>query len=142
MAKKIKGKKKRREIIRLEQWIEIEIRDGLTVTTLYPSNEVLLKEAEEMDPPAEFVYRRLNFPHGVPSEYDWATDDPLRRARGGHGIQRMTFETWQEQVEREKVHGNEHLLPCHKQLPRPEEHGPCDCPACVACAQRIEREGA
>jgi hypothetical protein len=142
MAKHIKGKKKRREIIRLEQWVEIEICDGQTVTTLYPPNEVLRKEALEMDPPAEFVYRRLNFPHGVPFEYGWATDDPLRCARGGHGVQRMTFQTWQEMIERERLSGSEHLSACHAQLPRPEEHGPCDCPTCLACAERIEREGA
>lgn len=133
--------KKARKIIRVEQWIEIEICDQQTVTTLYPPNALLLKEAEEMDPPAEFVYRRLNFPNGVPAEYFWATDDPVRRERGGLCIQRMTFQTWLNQIEFEKHFPGGHLKSCPRQLPRPEEHGRCDCPVCLDCEERLALEG-
>ncbi|MDQ2773665.1 MAG: hypothetical protein M3Y57_01875 [Acidobacteriota bacterium] len=63
--------KKRKKTVRMEQWIEVRIRDGKTVTRLYPPNERLIKDGQKMLPPPEFVYRRLNFPDGVPQEYNW-----------------------------------------------------------------------
>ncbi len=49
--------KKRKKIVRMEQWVEVRIRDGQTVTRLYPSNDELIKCGQRMLPPPEFVYR-------------------------------------------------------------------------------------
>jgi hypothetical protein len=123
--------KKQKKIPILDQWVEIEIVDGKTVTTLYPPNTELIKEGQTMLPPPEMVYRRLHFVGPVPPEYYWTTDDGQKRAIGGMGIQRMTVDTWLEVIEREEANGTGHIGPCGGNLPRPEERGGCDCEVCT-----------
>lgn len=123
--------KKRKKITVLDQWVEVEIVDGKTITTLYPSNEELIKYGQEMLPPPEMIYRRFHFVDGVPPEYDWTTGNAKTREIGGAGIQRMTVDTWLEVIEREKASGTGHLGPCGGNLPRPEERGGCDCELCT-----------
>jgi len=132
------GKKNVRKIQTVEQWVEITVEDGVTKTQLFPPNEVLLKEAKEMEAP-DLVYRRMNFVHGVPAEYAWAGGNAEIRARGGHGIQRMTYEKWLEVIEQERGSGTGHLGPCGGNLPRPKERGGCDCPVCTHNAAVLER---
>ena len=126
--------KNKKKIVRLEQWVEVRVVDGKTVTTLYPSNKKLIEEGKAMLPPPEYVYRRINFPDGIPAEYEWAgvmSDE--HRERGGCGLQRMTVDTWLEVIEREKLRKDGHIGPTGVgNLPRPKEHGPCPCPKCVA----------
>ncbi len=137
-----KNPKKRKKTPILDQWIEIEIQDGKTVTTLYPPNEQLIKQGQGMLPPPEMVYRRLHFVHGVPAEYNWTTDDPVTRERGGMGTQRMMVDTWLELIEREKASGTGHVGPCGGNLPRPESRGGCDCEVCSHNRAILEaREG-
>lgn len=127
-----RAKKKRRKVVVLDQWVEIDVTpDGKTVTTLYPSNELLIESGQKLWPPPELVYRRMNFLRGVPEEYAWTTEDPAIRASGGMGIQRMTVNTWLDLIDKEKALGTGHLLPCGGNLPRPEERGGCDCPVCT-----------
>ena len=135
------AKKAGRKIVTLEQWVEVRVRDGKTVTTLYPANEVLRERAQKMDPPPDMVYRRLNFPDGVPVEYYWTTDDAGRRRNGGHGIQRMSVEMWLETVAQEEQMGNGHVGPCSQPLPRPKSRGGCECEVCVGIREKLEREG-
>ena len=66
---------------------------------------------------------------GVPEEYAWATDDETTRQLGGMGIQRMTVDTWLDLIDEEKELGTGHMLSTGN-LPRPEEHGGCDCNVC------------
>lgn len=133
--------KKARKIVTLEQWVQVRVREGATVTTLYPPNDMLRERAQKMDPPPDLMYRRLNFVDGVPIEYYWATDDPTRRQNGGHGIQRMTVDTWLQTSELEERLGNGHVGPCSQPLPRPKSRGGCDCEACVGLRAKYEREG-
>jgi hypothetical protein len=126
------NKKNHRKLTILNQWIEIEVENGQTVTKLYPSNEELIEEGKAMLPPPDLVYRRLNFPSGVPNEYHWASKNPEALQRGGTGIQRMTVDTWLELIEREEVEGNGHVGPTGVgNLPRPAEHGICECEVCT-----------
>ncbi len=126
-----KSKKKLKKIQTLEQWVEIEVSPaGKTVTTQYPSNEILIQDGQKKWPAPELVYRRMHFVHGVPHDYAWATSDERIRKAGGMGIQRMTVDTWLELIEKEKALGTGHILPCGGNLPRPEERGGCDCPTC------------
>lgn len=126
-----KSAKKRRKIVRLEQWVEIRIIDGKTQTQLFPSNAKLVERGKRMMPAPEFVYRRLNFPDGIPSEYDWVgVIDENHRQRGGMGIQRMTVDTWLDLIDAESTREDGHLNPTGN-LPRPEEHGGCDCDVCT-----------
>lgn len=46
-----RSKKKRRHIPILDQWVEIEVSpEGKTVTTLYPSNEILIQGGRSYGP--------------------------------------------------------------------------------------------
>jgi hypothetical protein len=123
--------KKQKNVTILDQWVEIEVVDGKTVTTLYPPNAELIKEGQAMLPPPEMVYRRFHFVGPVPPEYYWTTSDERKRAMGGMGIQRMTIDTWLEVIEREEASGTGHIGPCGGNLPRPEERGGCDCEVCT-----------
>lgn len=131
-------RKLKSSIVTLEQWAEIEIRDGQTVTTLYPSNAELLKHGKAMDPQPNLAYRRINFLAHVPLEYYWTTSDPMRRRWGGHCIQRMSVETWLKVIVEEESRLGKHLGPCGGILPRPKERGGCDCPQCSAATDRLE----
>lgn len=138
-----KHPKKQKKIPILDQWIEIEVEDGKTVTKLYPPNEQLIKEGQAMLPPPQMVYRRLHFVGPVPTEYYWTTRDPRIREMGGMGTQRMTVDAWLEAIEQEKASGTGHLGPCGGNLPRPEERGGCDCETCTHNRAVLEaREGA
>lgn len=130
--------KKLRQIQVLDQWVEVTVQDGLTVTQLTPSNRKLIERGQTMDPPPELIYRRLNFPHGVPGEYEWTTQDPLMRQYGGLGIQRMSVDTWLDLIDAEMLRTGGHIGPCGDPLPRPKERGGCDCPACAAIRLRLQ----
>ena len=137
-----KAKKKvDRKIVTLEQWVEIAVRDVKTVTLLFPSNEKLIKRAQEMDPQPDMVYRRLNFVNGVPVEYYWATKDAKRRQYGGHCIQRMTVEMWLAAMERERRLGDGHVGCVERCLPRPKSRGGCECPVCAGNRAWYESRG-
>ncbi len=131
--------KKLRKIPILDQWVEVTIEDGKTVTTLYPPNGQLIKEGQAMLPPPEMVYRRINFPNGVPEEYAWTTRNDDVRKYGGLGTQRMTVDTWLEAIEEEKTRADGHIGPLRVgNLPRPKERGTCDCEFCTEAYARIE----
>jgi len=126
------AKKNRDRIPTLEQWVEIRIKDGITTTELFPPNDELIEISRKMNPPPELVYRRLHFPDGVPPEYHWTTKDENVRRYGGLGIQRMTMQTWLDVIERETYRAVRHLGPTGVgNLPRPKEHGECECPVCT-----------
>lgn len=124
--------KKRAKISVVEQWIEVRIVDGKTVTTLYPSNQQLVSDGKKMQPGPTMVYRRFHFPDGVPPEYFWTCpDDPERRTLGGCGIQRMTVDVWLKLITQEANNEEGHLGPTGVgNLPRPKERGSCDCLVC------------
>jgi len=137
--------KNRKPVFRvLEQWLEVTVTDGLTRTEYFPSNAELIREnqaaVEKGEAVPQMVYRRMNFPDGVPPEYAWTN---LHRAetceqaqagewcalcqvreRGGHGIQRMSYETWLAVIEWEKESPGGHAGPTGVgNLPQPKERG-------------------
>ncbi len=94
-----------------------------------------------MDPPPEMVYRRLHFPDGVPEVYRWVTKNEMMQRYGGLGIQRMTVDTWLEVIKREEDRPDGHIGKTGVgNLPRPKEHGECDCPACVRQTALLEKK--
>ncbi len=134
------AKKNQGKIPTMEQWVEIQTRDGKTTTELFPSNEKLLKKGNEMDPAPELVYRRLNFPGGVPREYHWVTRDEVKRRYGGLAIQRMTFATWVKTVKLERRRTDGHIgMTGVENVPRPKERGECHCEPCTRQRERHER---
>jgi hypothetical protein len=137
--------KNRKPVFRvLEQWLEVTVTDGVTRTEYVPSNDELIREnqaaVDKGDAVPRMVYRRMNFPDGVPAEYAWTNLHENEtcelaqagewcalcqvRERGGHGIQRMTYETWLRVIEREKESPGGHAGPTGVgNLPRPKERG-------------------
>jgi hypothetical protein len=135
---------KKRKIVRLEQWIEVRIENGKTITELIPSNENLIRKGQKMWPAPAYVYRRFNFPAGVPDEYAWTCElAPEMREHGGIGLQRMTIADWLEMVAQEKLRTDGHLGPTPDgNLPRPPENGDCDCPVCTHNRTILEERAA
>ena len=139
------GKKPKKEPFGVvEQWLEVSVTEGVTRTEYFPPNEELLDEIREArekgQAEPQMVYRRMNFPDGVPVEYGWAnlhrkeTCEQTQAGgwcarcqveeRGGCGIQRMTYETWLEVIEREKETPGQHAGPTGMgNLPTPKERG-------------------
>jgi hypothetical protein len=138
-----KSSRKKRKISILDQWVEIRMEAGAVTTTLYPSNEALIEEGKKMDVPPEMVYRRLNFPDGVPDVYDWVLPEESASAanlkeHGGCGIQRLTVDQWLKVIEEEKLRTDGHIGGTGVgNLPRPEERGGCECPSCTRAKQRV-----
>ncbi len=135
-----RGKNRKPVFTVLEQWVEVRVTEGVTTTEYVPGNAELLKQGEESEAVPQMVYRRLNFPDGVPPEYAWTNlHEPAKcektaagewcalcsvKERGGHGIQRMTYEVWKEVIEREALQPGGHAGPTgHGNLPRPKERG-------------------
>jgi hypothetical protein len=126
-----KKKKMERPIVH-DQWIEVTVVDGKTVSTFYPPNKEFEKERLDLDIQPTLIYRRLNFVHGVPREYAWTNPTPSVTRLGGLFLHRVKIEDWPAILELERVHGNGHVMPSPNPQPRPEAYGPCPCPECVA----------
>ncbi len=124
--------KKAKRFIRHEQWIEIEQREGKTVTIYYPPNQEFEELRLKMDPPPDMIYRRLNFIHGVPLQYSWIDPSPDFQKYGGLFLQRVTVEEWPSILALEQRPGNQHVISARFPQPRPEVLGPCPCARCTA----------
>lgn len=86
----------------VDQWVQVRVEEGKTVSKVTPSNERVAQEAREMIPPAEDVVRRYLFRGRVPEAYYWTTEEEQIRAHGGAVVFRMSLEEWRGLVEREK----------------------------------------
>ena len=146
-----KSVKKRKKLYLLEQWVEVVVEDGKTITRLYPSNKNLIERGKTMWPAPDLVYRRINFPGGVPEEYRWVGMTEDRANFGGAGLQRLTPDTWLKVIEREgpeipREGYQSSVLPGHigptgvGNLPRPKERGGCDCEVCVHNQALIDQQ--
>ncbi len=133
-------KKKKNTFDTAEQWLEVRIVDGVTTTYYIPSNDDLIEELEKKEVEPKMVYRRLNFPDGLPPEYAWTNlhrpetcelgqagrwcPKCIVKERGGQGLQRMTWDTWLQVIEREKQTPGRHAGPTGVgNLPTPKERG-------------------
>lgn len=131
----------------LDQWVDVEIENGRTVTKLDPSNEQLLEDRKIMKPPPEQVRRRFDFRHGIPDEYSWCLQTEAQRTMRQWAVQQITVETWLKAMEREKGAGTGHLSDTGADLPDPKRRTWCYCKVCArtsetlwARRQEMERE--
>jgi len=131
--------KKSKRFIRHEQWIEIEQREGKTVTVFYPPNDEFEELRLKMDPPPDMIYRRLFFVHGVPAEYMWVEPTPEVAQYGGLYLQRITVDEWPSLLAAEKIKGNQFAISAQYPQPRPAVLGPCTCARCTADPDRYTR---
>jgi hypothetical protein len=127
--KKSRPKKKDRPLTH-DQWIEVQVVNGVTVTTFYPPNREFEKERLEMDPAPSLIYRRINFVNGVPAEYRWTRPTPSVEKYGGLFLHRMTVDGWLIVMGQERQAPHQHVIASQTPQPRPEEFGPCPCPDC------------
>jgi hypothetical protein len=114
-----------------EQWIEITVENGVTVTTRYPPNIEFEKLMREMNPKPDLIRRRLNFVHGVPREYDWIRPTPNFRLYGGLFLQRVLPSDWPYIALMESLLPSGHLVSTPNPQARPLACGPCPCPRCT-----------
>jgi hypothetical protein len=132
----------------LDQWVDVEIENGRTVTKLEPATEQLFEDRQMMQPPPEQVRRRFDFRQGIPEEYGWALKSEEQRVRRSWGVQQIRIETWLKAVEREKAAGTGHLSDTGEDLPDPKRRSWCWCPVCERNSeirhrrrQELEAEG-
>ncbi|MGC2656767.1 MAG: hypothetical protein WA324_02245 [Bryobacteraceae bacterium] len=87
----------------IEQWVEIRNVKNQVVAEFTPTNDELAIEIEQKKVRPTLLYRRLNFPDGVPSKYQWTRPRKGMATLGGMAAQRMTIETWEKlrEIERE-----------------------------------------
>ena len=94
---------------------------------LSPEFEKLLKA---MNPPAELIYRRMFFVHGVPKEYSNLVMVPDFEKVSGLFLQGILPEEWACILAQESASGTDSIMLASKPQPRPEGYGPCPCPEC------------
>jgi hypothetical protein len=119
----------------LDQWVDVEIKNGRTATKLDPSNEQLLEDRKIMKPPPEQVRRRFDFCNGIPDEYPWCLQTEEQRTMRQWAVQQITLETWLEAIEREKAAGTGHLSDTGEDLPDPKRRTWCYCKVCARTSE-------
>ncbi len=96
----------------LIQKINVAVRQGVTVTTMSPSNAELLRELDRELYPPEQVCRQFDFPSGMPPEYHGFTDNEEYRRERNHTMdQQLSTDIWREIVEEEQELGTGHAVP-------------------------------
>jgi hypothetical protein len=87
-------------------------RDG-TLTEMTPSNDAILRQLDRKSPyPPEEIYRKFEFPQGIPPEYHCFTDREDYRRERGHTIEQwFSPDGWREIARREEALGTGHALP-------------------------------
>lgn len=132
-------KQKTKRTVTHDQWIEITRQNGQTVSTFYPPNAEFERRRLAKDPPPDLIYRRMNFVHGVPSEYEWTQPPPDMRQYGGHCLLRLTTADWLHVMQLERDLGYQHVMRARTQ-PRPDDFGPCPCARCTAAREDSSHE--
>jgi hypothetical protein len=143
MANKSVKSKALREVVTLEQWVEVSTINGATITELFPSNRELLEKLSKMTPTPDLIYRRIFFRNGVPPEYAWVKPTDQQREFGGICIQRLTVDEWKNRIEAEAEQDppSNHVGPSPDPRPKPKVRGECECQACQVNRQRLEDAG-
>jgi hypothetical protein len=98
--------KKEPEPVVIEQWVEVRKIENRPITQFHPSNDELEERLKTTQPTPQFVHRRIFFPEGVPSQYQWTRPRKSHVTNGGLAIQRMTVETWLSLREIERKTGH------------------------------------
>ena len=96
----------------LLQKINVAVRQGVTVTTMSPSNAELIRELDRELYPPEQVCRQFDFPNGMPAEYYPFTANEEYRREKDHTIdQQLSIDIWREIAEEEQELGTGHAVP-------------------------------
>jgi hypothetical protein len=98
------------EKLKAKQFITVESPTNAPARTLsFPTAEEIVAQAAQRSTPPLIVERAINFPEGVPVEYDWLNPNHLQRSAETWGVQRMTYSEWLELTELEKASGSGHI---------------------------------
>ena len=91
---------------KLDQTIEIEVIEGETRTSCYPSNQELRQIAAKLPNEPLSIRRTLVFFDGlVPAEYAWTNPQPSPESGLLAAIQTISYIQWREAVPREEAAG-------------------------------------
>ncbi len=108
------------EELKITQVVEVEVIDGQTVTSCYPTNQQLIEQVAKRPKPPVFLERFVTFSSGVPSEYAWANPNELQKLTETVGVQKMTYEWWLRLIKHEKAIGTRHIGPILGPGPEPD----------------------
>ena len=97
--------------MKANQIVEVEIINGKTVTSLYPSSQELFDLYSSFPTPPIYVKRHLIFPNGIPEEYSWCDPQRLQNSDYPQAVQNMLWPRWLKLIDREKALGSEHIGP-------------------------------
>ena len=101
--------------LRLRQTVEVEVIDGKSRSSYYPTNQELLDLAARRSETPLYVARCIVFPDNIiPSEYAWT--NACRDHNSAHpefleATQKMSWQRWLQLIEYEKSLGHGHALP-------------------------------
>jgi hypothetical protein len=100
----------------LVQKIMVSVTREGTHTEMRPSNDAILRQLDRKSPyPPEEIYRKFEFPQGMPPEYHCFTDREDYRRERGHTIEQwISSDNWRELAAREEALGTGHALPRRK----------------------------
>ncbi|MBV9157850.1 MAG: hypothetical protein JO097_16415 [Acidobacteriaceae bacterium] len=99
------------EELKTTQVVEVQVLDGKTVTSCYPTDQQIIKEAAQRPKPPIYLERFVLFPNGVPPEYSWANPNEIQKLSETIGVQKMTYDWWLELIKREQAKGTGHVGP-------------------------------
>jgi hypothetical protein len=101
------------EIPTLVQKIMVRVTREGTLTEMKPSNDAILRQLDRKSPyPPEEIYRKFEFPQGIPPEYHCFTDREDYRREKGHTIEQwFSPDNWRELAGREEKLETGHALP-------------------------------
>jgi hypothetical protein len=109
---------KPRRPLPMSQWARVDVADGRTTTLVHPTNEQVARAMQEKAPDHP-IWRFLEFTDGVPPEYYWTTEDPIKRStKLWHYEQAMRLDTWRQVIARET---NGHIGPYEDLEPKDKE---------------------
>jgi hypothetical protein len=95
----------------LLQEITVTARNGVTATSMSPSNAELARELDRELYPAEQICRQFHFPDGIPPEYYSFTDNEEYRREKDHTIDQMlSCDIWCEIADEEEELGTGHAV--------------------------------
>ena len=98
------------EYLKATQYVTVEnLPNAPARTSCSPGNEEILARAAQSSPKPAMVERVINFPQGVPAEYNWLAPNSIQKLVDCWAVQRMFYEDWLELTELEKAAATGHI---------------------------------
>ncbi|HEY3937539.1 MAG TPA: hypothetical protein VGL97_08925 [Bryobacteraceae bacterium] len=94
------------------QLVQVRIEEGRTVTWAHPFNATVRRQLE-LKGPETTVWRRFEFPEGVPPEYAWVAITPEEQGtEKAHYAEKLSAAEWRRARAQDEARGDGHVGPC------------------------------